>query len=460
MLVSALLSTIGLVIVSICLLRPAMGLKLVVMIALIGTGSVLYFLPQFYKLAWVVSIGGFSLLLPALLASMTDRIRPNTGILLAMSVFGFMVIISTANNLQYPGEILAAMKNMFPFWSVPVLAYSGLIRERDNEAIMRLIFWAAVLQIPVSLFQFFYVVDWGTRTAGGDSVVGTFGGDPEGGGSSGAQTTYLVIVWSAIMTLYLGGAINKTKYVVGSFALLLPALLNETKVVFVYLAVASFFMVKSSIRQHTSRAVMIFLLTSVAAAGILFFYFTSLQHGTKQYEAHTINEYVEKKVMSRSGVKLESEHGMSRLGSVVYWWEQNSLSKDPLNFLFGHGLGASKYAGIVNGHLYKQPQYASSNLGLTSLSSLLWDVGMFGAVSFLAIFLMAMRCAIILRKNYKLDKQQRALLLGIQIALAIFILGLLYGTHLIENQALNAFSMCCLAYVIYLRRIVKKSTNK
>jgi hypothetical protein len=78
--------------------------------------------------------------------------------------------------------------------------------------------------------------------------------------------------------------------------------------------------------------------------------------------------------------------GLNRSNVVSFWWKQHGLS-DPIATVIGHGIGSSFHDINTPGHIDRK--YAGYSVGLTGLSTLLWDVGILGAAGYLLILLLA-----------------------------------------------------------------------
>jgi hypothetical protein len=78
--------------------------------------------------------------------------------------------------------------------------------------------------------------------------------------------------------------------------------------------------------------------------------------------------------------------GLNRSTAVPFWWSQHGMN-DPVATVIGHGIGASFHSETDPGHIERK--YAGYSVGLTGLSTLLWDVGLLGAMLYMGVLLAA-----------------------------------------------------------------------
>lgn len=461
--ISIILGLLAVLMVGLSIFTPKKGVVVVIFSALVITGMTSYFAPNWGQIAWVITIASFALLFPSMMS--IGKFKNQKGNLLSLIMMAFCIfsILSLVINFNYIGESFASAKNIFQFWTIPLLAYVTIINTKVKNTISRLVLLIAFIQIPISVYQYFFVVDWVTRIAGGDSIVGTFGGSVDGGGNSGAQTTFLVIIWTFMVAYYIQQKKVRTIWLMISFLLLIPILLNETKIFLAYLPIVMIQLFFSFWKSHTIRTVFVTSLMGGAGFGVLIFYFLFLQHsGYGMSDSKDLESYIDQRISSSSGLSLKAneEVGLTRLGSIIYWWDEHSLSQNPIKMFLGHGLGASKGSGLFRGHLYNEYKYMKLRLDRTGLSKFLWDVGIIGTFLFIMIFVTAyLMLQKILRRQDK-SSIEIANIVATKIGLTVLLVGNIYDTYLIRNQGLNILFACFLAYTFYIYRESAPKTNK
>lgn len=74
----------------------------------------------------------------------------------------------------------------------------GMFRESQLHRLTRLFYWLFYVQFPLAIYQVLVVVPKRVALRGEDekwdSVVGTFGGDPMGGGNTAAMGMFCLLI--------------------------------------------------------------------------------------------------------------------------------------------------------------------------------------------------------------------------------------------------------------------------
>jgi hypothetical protein len=96
-------------------------------------------------------------------------------------------------------------------------------------------------------------------------------------------------------------------------------------------------------------------------------------------------------------------------------------------------------------------RYPGYGIGLTAVSLLLWEQGVFGLVLFLGAWALAVRAAIRLRRTAT-DPDERATLTGIVAALWIIGIYFVYHDLPVENLPYQTFSAAIFGYLAWLFR--------
>lgn len=362
--------------------------------ALIIGGLTLQFMPSLGKISWLFSMVGFLLYGGAVFHFFG---KPSIGrevpwfAWLAI-LFPFYAMLMTVLQGPSPAEVMAGFKRYFQFYGL--LAVLALVRfpTRFYTQILRFIIICGLIQVVFAAFQLVFVVPQRVGMGHGvvpiDAVTGTFESTLEGGGASSVMATFVLVIFTFILSAWRDKVLSGRRALYLSLLVLPPLVLGETKIVVIFLPIAVFVAVRRDIAKNpfTGFLIISFGLAATAALGYLYLVISTVGNTSLETTFDKIIGY------NFGNVGYHSLSGLNRSTAVSFWWDQQSWS-DPIRFVFGHGLGASYSGGgsLVPGHL--SSKYGSLAIGFTGLTTLLWDTGILGTFLFLLIFFGAWRSA-------------------------------------------------------------------
>lgn len=347
-------------------------------------------------------------------------------------------------------QVLVATKNYFFLWGVLIVLLWGQWRIADSTRLWSILVMVACLQWPVAMYQRFVIAAGRRDAAAWDAVVGTFGGNPEYGGHSAAMAFVSCLAIAALvwrmrekkLNLALGGLLV--------LASLVPIALAEVKAAFVWLAVVFLVLFARQIGRQPFRAGLTLLFGVTLLVGLSLAYKATYQD--QRGGATSLQEIYDKQI-KYSLDPNEYRSDLKRLGritAIVYWWERHDLRSDPVSMLVGHGIGASRStSSLAIGDLARKLPFPVDN---TAASTLLWDLGLLGALLFFALLVVAAIAALRLSQRNELAPPWRESTLLAACVLAMASLGLLYNKDAIDQPVIQTLIYFSIAQVMLARR--------
>lgn len=334
--------------------------------------------------------------------------------------FGWALFVSLLNKVSQP-QLLVAIKNYALIWTVaPVVAHLAakrLFYARVEFALIGLM----LLQGPVAFVQRLSAKHW-------DAVVGTFGGNPDGGGASGTMMLYCVVgvlvgtslwqrgkapLWATIGLLLLSFVIVSLGEVKAFFFLLPLGLIVQQR--------------RRALRSPIQAALLLGAMTvgSYVVVGIYSTDYTVTASRSDQlYDAVLVN-------FDPNNVSETGE--VSRGASLALW--SRYAGPDVLHRMIGYGAGASRRSSTVSVGVLAT-RFGSTSLDATVASELLWDTGVIGLFLFGMIFIAALRASLRASRNATtLAGRARADTLAALFAVAIPMI--VYDRSLIDLPAVE-----------------------
>lgn len=449
------------------------GIVLVVMlddfVAILGSIIITLFvvgpaesLARIPKIFWVPYLLGLFLFAKALVKKKTEPLSiapprethfPQGGWLAII----FIATVSFSTVLAQPDFFQLALGSRDYLWLWGFLAVVAIkdIPIRTVSKWFRILPWVVVLQTPLTIYQHFFVIG-STRLTTHDAVVGLFGGNPEGGGASGAMGFFSLLVALYAVARTKNGCMSKWM----AFSVITCALISIglAEVKFVAISAPIIAIAFFGLRQLIKSAVAFLWVITFVVTGplILYGYWKAFEApGAKGFGSFDkyIEVIVERNTDDRQIDYLTGE--MGRVTALKFWATKNNAAADPVTFTLGHGIGASRI-GMFAGEVAKKYPF---NIARSSLAVFLWETGVLGTF---CIFLFLLSAYFAARRSIatdiSLDKESKS---ALQLASGIFavaILTLPYNTDLIGTPQFQVLVVLGVASLIARRSATLKQS--
>ncbi|MEI8658236.1 capsular biosynthesis protein [Vibrio sp. Hal054] len=289
---------------------------------------------------------------------------------------------------------IVGMKNELAISLIMFCLLLGFVRESQIYRITKALYWVFYIQFPVILYQILIVVPKRVAFRGEyekwDAVVGTFGGDPMKGGNTAAMGLFCLLIMLLKLSEYKHGLTTKLNTGLHIIAAFILCILGEVKFVilispfllaFVWFSPSYLAGMK---RLDLKTALMIigglFGLISLAIM-ILAASYSSAFAGSSDKGALDIFIDSLSYVFDPNYIMAETGE-LGRMTTIFFWGEHSDLWGLPSQ-LFGYGLNATNRGSTV------APGFLNIIFNVfldsTSLSMLLWEMGLIGTLLFFGV---------------------------------------------------------------------------
>jgi hypothetical protein len=407
------------------------------------------------RMLWAISMLAILLWLPSLL-NLFDLNSNNKKyiplFIWVAIIFALFAITTTVFQLHSSGELVGGFKRYFQTYGLMLALTTLAITKKDFDKWLKLLLILALLQLPFALFELLVLVPIrGGLGAGADAtdvVAGTMGANLEGGSPNPIMVMFVLMAFSFVISRWKAGLIHTSRIFWLGFILLVPLVMGETKVVVIMLPIMGLVLLRKDIIHNPGKYLPIFFLVLAFTAMLAFVYvyimldsnFTDALIGSINYNVDNLGY---------------GNFLLNRTTVMSFWWNLHGWH-DPVTFLFGHGLGSSYGAGNDAGHI--AILYPNYGINLTTVSTILWDLGLVGLALYISIFIIAWY------QLSKLWKQSdsvkvKADCLSIQAGIALTLLFLVYSDSQVNLMAHEIIIAMLLGYAAFLHQEQQRETN-
>lgn len=445
------------------LISPIAMLWSVIIGGLVFSGLAELYLPQLRYIRWAVVLGALALLAIAAFRMLTAPPQPiyNKGTQISpmvwMGAFAVVAFFSSLFNYGLSSNAVIGLKGYFQVWGIAcAMAWLGLNRVQADRFIAALV-WLAVLQIPFALHQFLFLVPLRlTQEAANkgivalDIVVGTFVASMEGGGANIVLASLQVIAISILVGFWRMGKISGIKTLTVSFIFLVPIILNEAKAVVIFIPLMLAIMFQDTLIKRPFQTIFGAVLVLGLMLALLISY--SFLPRAESQETAGLSDLYEDTIAYNIGSEGYGTNQLNRTTVYGFWASRHGLDDLP-ETLIGHGLGTTNDGepGLMKDSLAKTT-YFDVGIGLTALSSLLWEVGFIGAFLILGIFLSAFLSAHKFASQQPKNSSQYVYLKATQVGFALLFVNVLHNNYLIFEVGFQTLLMVLLGYILHFER--------
>lgn len=437
--------------------HPWLFTWLIIFSALVVMGILKLYAPQFQVIRWLIPVMALAVPIGVFLLQAFKPNPAETTKLPALFWWGAaFVVASLTSTLINWSDLITAIsgaKNYFQVWSL-ILVFA-LIHHRGDFTRGLAIFLVALglLQLPFVLHQHFYLVPIRMNFLGvlvpEDVIAGTFGAELYGGGNNALLAAYLFIAIGLLLSLWRHKIVSAWLVFPAMLLLALPVFLNEAKVAIFYAWVMFIVLYWEDIVRRPLRFI-------VANAFLFVFLFVFVlfyaQLAAEAGKAHTVGQYLD--FLKEEGLyKGYGTYELNRWTALVFWYQEH-FPQDLWHAFIGHGLGETQEdAAVLDvSKSLAGRRYHGMGIGLTGLSALLWDVGLFGTLLVGLMFLSAYRLAGRLAQATSGNPLAMALFKGLQAGVAILALSIVHKSFFVFEMAFQTLFVLIIGYLIYSAR--------
>lgn len=416
-------------------------------------GNLLYFFGLGQGL-WLPYLIGLALYLWAIISLVNNLKRstaPAVAILIALSVYLLTVLVSALINQISLTQLVVGGKSLVALFSVFLVVSYGSLRLVSIERQITLLLPLVFVQVPFVLYQNLFVAS-ARSTKGGssgvawDAVVGTFGGDPNGGGASGALGFAISSALILAIALWNRSELSTKKTLLVIIAAFLCLALSEVKVVALFTVIGILVLTISGIKEKPLTMLSMGILGGIFGACLLLFYANTYVYEDGRKPAGVSDALIVAVEGSLDEKLINHETGeMSRMAAISLW-AVAGMGKSDLKAIIGYGPGASRSASTVAiGEVAARYNF---NIDRSTAVQILWEVGILGLL--VLVFMLTVGClhAMVLSRSSLFTSREKAILETSSAILAISIVMLPYSREFLEVPAVTIISMTCMGYVI------------
>ncbi|MDP2867931.1 MAG: hypothetical protein Q8O08_03830 [Methyloversatilis sp.] len=441
----------GLFVGGVLLFSPRLLFAVTVAVGMMGAG-----LAEFYlgigQANWIASGLGLALGVAAMLYAFNSkpldpgvkRLRSTGPLTLAFLVM--LVVSSIVNQISWV-QFAVGLRNYLPFLGI-LVALRYVLPERTLARIPYALVGIGLLQLPFCIHQAVFVAPMRAQSAsarGGaaEAIVGTFGGDPLGGGYTGEMAVFVLL--ASCIALALTPQVRAFRYgfIFMPIAALACVAMAETKIVFVLTPFVLALVFLEEIRSSPRRFFM-FLGGAGAALGVL----TAVY--AWRFWSSGLDEVIHAFTYSFDPDFMVTSVHRGRVAALIHWWHENVTDFDFIHILFGYGVAATLESSRVLG-AGSAVKIFGYGLDAHAASKLLWDLGLFGFGLFLWIIVRTGLNAHRLLRIETMTAPHRAMLKVSRGAMFAFAAMLPYQVSVLGGAPMQVLFWIFVGYVEYWR---------
>ena len=427
-------------------------------LALMGAGCLMYYgkVAQAHWLPYALAAWlWLKLPLDGLLRAGTPLPRtPASPFAWAFGAWLAVAAVASLANLTPPLSVLVGARSHVFIWSLAFAMAAGALDEGGLRRACLGLLAVAALQLPFAAQQHFMNIG---SIGSWDTVVGTFGGDPEGGGASGAMVIYQAIALGLVVGLAKRGQLRPLAAGAIGLAILGSVALAEVKAFFLLAPLMLLGVLAGELRARPVQALAGLLGTAVVLGG-LFAYYKQAYYDDVQRKARetSLADYVDYVTSADGKLDLVNRYTgeVSRLGAPLLW-AQESARDGGVQQLTGYGLRASRTGGLLGaGEAARRFPF---NLTTSAVTVLLWETGVLGLCVFMGLLACVAFMAHALARNARVPPFHRAVIETLPATVAVLAASSFYNDAVVNHYTIQVLLAFLVGHLLFWRRAVRST---
>lgn len=443
---------------------PVIGVWVVIVGALFFAGLIDLYIPQLQPLIWGVellsmSVGGIGLIKELFNPRGEIITKESSGLLLWMLLFFVCVVFSSLINWSGLSNFVVGLKNYFQVWGLLIAIYYLIKTAMDAHRLIGFFVLLGALQLPFVFHQFLVLVPARTSAilaehgiVAGDIVAGTFGGQMMGGGRSSDLALLCAITVVFVLAQWRGGLKKTGPAFLAALFFLLPMFLSEAKLFLILLPIALILLFSDCILRNPFKTIV----GTVALSGLMIaiFFSYSLLPVAKSQKSSSLQEMWYQSIEYNIGNRGYGSAVLNRSTVYPFWFKEHIQNAMLAPILIGDGPGSTKGSGSLSIGSALNTHYRGYAIGLTGLSSLLWEVGLIGTIIVVTMFFSVFRLGGVLAEKWQGTLHWPALKTA-QISIPLLVVSLLHNNYFVFDICFQTIMIVILSYLLVMTRFEK-----
>lgn len=437
--------TVGLMVTPILLINPKFMIWVLLLLGLVSGFVISILLHGVGGINWIMPGLSIMLLIPSVLTLLWQKKVTYPIFLWLLIAFILYSLVITVANWHGFFSLISGFKHYFQMHGLLfALAILTIFTLKNFQQWKNALFVIALFQLPAALYEFLILVPLRGGLGGiasTDVVAGTFGANLEGGSPNSTMALFLIIVFIFTVSYYKNGLVSFKKLLLISTICLTPIFLAEVKIALFLIPLSALFLYRKELIFSPVRTLPIIFLVGLFTLALGYFYIHVILDSN-------LMDVIEGTLKYNVGDQGYSKaQYLNRISSITFWFDQSIGS--PIHMIFGNGLGSSYSSSTNVGHIAKL--YPDSGINLTTVSTLLWDVGLFGITLFLMVFYFTWRAAGKLL-TAGLSQSIKADIQAVQVAIFLILIMTLHSDALVNLYQHQIIFSFIFGYLVFLYR--------
>jgi hypothetical protein len=444
--------------------QPRIAVWVVIIAGTIISGLIELYLPSLQLLRWGVALLSMALIVMSLVvmafsshAAEQKKLDPAAvGVLAAAVGLVICALFTVLANPSSIGTSLVGLKNYFQMFGLLIALAAFRYTPGEASRFMRFILVLGLIQLPFAIHQFIHFVplrsglEAATRgIVAVDVVAGTFGGSRFGGGRSSTLALLASIAIVLVLAQWRAGQRTLTSTALYSLAFAMPMALNEAKLFILLLPVGLFLLFRDRIFKNPVKAMASGVLVVGLMASLLVGY--SMLPGAKSQHIASLDTYLEENLAYNIGNRGYGNALLNRNTVYSFWWKENIAGGDYLKAVLGHGPGVTNSSSLVARDTLANTRYLGYGIGLTSVSALLWEIGLLGTAAVFLLIFMAYRLGEKLQRRW-LGTGHWPFIKAAQLAMPLIAISMFHNDYFVSDMSFQALVLLFIGYLVAMSR--------
>lgn len=434
------------------------GVWLLVLLSFLIVGPLIYF-GQIDSARWLPPALGLGLMFPFVMRLLQRRDSEPLPALLPAQLMWYLVFLASlllSSLLSSPRfvEVVFSSRQYYAYLPLAFIVLAGFVLPAQQERIWRFLVWCSIAQVPVVLYQALVVAPGrANQRAVSDAVVGTFPGNPEGGGAGAAMAVFMLMAALVAISLWRSGKLRFWAALAASLSCVLVVAMSEVKAIVLLIPVAIGLLYAKELLRRPGQT-FVWIVSALLAMAALFVVYDRLYYQSDRSTWSTDGRprSAFSAIENQFNPQLETRGAIiGRMAALADWQRRTAHLSTLPQWVAGYGAASTQHGRLGIGEVAERVPYRAD---ITASTLLLWEAGVIGHLLVVLSFGTAAWAAHRLVPEAVIPETHRAILQAVSVSVVLYLLMLPYKDFMFKTPPSQMLLFFMFGYIGYWQRVV------